>query len=201
MDCRLARAPNPGLTEVAPVAADGKRSEPAMSLPWASAPMPLITAEDAPPDEPPDDAQSFHGLKVRPCRGLSVVARMENSGVLVRPMMTAPARFRLLTTGESPGAMTSFSATRPLGVALPFWSMFSLIVIGTPCSGPTGPDRCIASSSRSASASASSPKASTTALRAPLPLVHAVHGCRHGLARGDLPVCDRPGQVTGAPLP
>ena len=28
-------------------------------MPWAIAPIPAITAEDAPPDEPPDDTQSF----------------------------------------------------------------------------------------------------------------------------------------------
>ena len=39
---------------------------------------------------------------------------------------TTPARDKLLTTGESAGAMTSFKASTPLGVARPAWSTFSI---------------------------------------------------------------------------
>src|SRR5215510_13195378 len=46
--------------------------------------------------------------------------------------------------------------------------MFSLIVTGTPCSGPLGPPSRIALSCASASRSAASPRSSTTALILPL---------------------------------
>ncbi len=51
-------------------------------------------------------------------------------------MMIAPAFFQLATTGLSAVAMTSLNAATPLTVAQPSWSTFSLIVTGTPCSGP-----------------------------------------------------------------
>src|SRR6185503_7602647 len=82
--------------------------------------------------------------------------------------MMAPARRRFRTTGASAGAMTPLKATTPLGVAHPSWSTFSLIVTGTPCSGPIGPPALIALSCASASRSASSPRSSTTALILPL---------------------------------
>ena len=63
---------------------------------------------------------------------VSVSARKENSGVLVRPMTTAPAALRLLTTGASPGAITSLKASTPFEVAQPVWSTLILIVKGTP---------------------------------------------------------------------
>src|SRR5215471_20405083 len=46
--------------------------------------------------------------------------------------------------------------------------MFSLIVTGTPCSGPIGPRALIALSCASASSTAASPRSSTTALILPL---------------------------------
>ena len=56
---------------------------------------------------------------VSPCSGLSVNPRNENSGVLVRPMTTAPAFLRLRTTGASEGAMIFICAGTPLGLGLP----------------------------------------------------------------------------------
>ena len=133
--------PSPGLTVTAPFADAGNRREPPMSFPCANAPMPAITEAPAPPDDPPAETWRPHGLCVRPNSGLSVSARNENSGVLVRPMMTAPAALRLATTGASSGAITSLKAATPLLVAWPFWSTLILIVTGTPCSGPLG---CVA---------------------------------------------------------
>ena len=109
--------PNPGFKVTAPLAAAGKRSEPPISLPCASAPIPAITAAPAPPDEPPADKCLPHGLCVRPKRGFCVSARNENSGVLVRPIITAPAFLRFSTTGASACAMMSLNATTPLLVA------------------------------------------------------------------------------------
>ena len=72
----------------------------------------------APPDEPPQVIALSHGFFVAPCKGLSVNPRIENSGVLVIPMITAPAFFKLAVTGESPGAMLSLKASDAVGVGL-----------------------------------------------------------------------------------
>ena len=108
-----------GLMVTTPLQWAGQRSEPPMSLPWPIVPMPAATAAPAPPDEPPQVMASSHGLRVRPCSGLSVKARKENSGVLVRPMTMAPAFFRLRTTGESDGAIRPICAGTPFGLGRP----------------------------------------------------------------------------------
>ena len=79
--------------------------------------MPLARAAAAPPLEPPGVLSRDQGLKVRPRSELSVCQRRLKAGVLVRPMMTAPARFQLATGGLSLVAMTSLKATMPFGVA------------------------------------------------------------------------------------
>ena len=89
-----------------------------MSLPCAIAPIPDAIEAPAPPDDPPQVIDASQGFSVCPCSGLSVNARMENSGVLVMPMMTAPARRRLATTGESPGAIMSLKAGHAVGIRL-----------------------------------------------------------------------------------
>src|ERR1700722_9424175 len=96
------------------------------------APNPTAAETPAPPEDPPGDASGCQGFQVRPCNGLTVVRRMENSGVLVRPTMMAPALRRLRTSGESAGAIRLAKAGTPLVVACPSWSMFSLVVMGTP---------------------------------------------------------------------
>ena len=54
--------PSPGFTVTAPLAEAGKRSEPPISLPCPSAPMPAITADPAPPEDPPADRCRPQGL-------------------------------------------------------------------------------------------------------------------------------------------
>ena len=88
-----------------PVPVGGPRSEPPISLPCAMAAMPADNEAPAATDEPPQVTALVPGVQVRPCSGLSVNPRNENSGVLVMPMMIAPASRRLAVTGESPGAM------------------------------------------------------------------------------------------------
>src|SRR2546422_269258 len=82
--------------------------------------------------------------------------------------MTAPARLQFPTGGLSLFATRSLKAGTPLGVATPSWSMFSLIVTGTPCRGPTASPRRTASSARSAAARAWSASSTVTAFRAGL---------------------------------
>jgi hypothetical protein len=96
------------------------RTEPPMSLPCAMAPMPAAMADPAPPEDPPGVIVRSRGLWVRPCSALSEKMRIENAGVLVRPIRIAPARRRLAVTGASFPATLSFSATTPLVVAWPF---------------------------------------------------------------------------------
>tara|TARA_R110002096_G_scaffold434930_1_gene658804 strand:- start:396 stop:551 length:156 start_codon:yes stop_codon:yes gene_type:complete len=50
---------------------------------------------------------------------LSVVPRIDSSGVLVLPKMMAPAFSRFCTTGELPDAMLFASAGRPLVFGVP----------------------------------------------------------------------------------
>ena len=93
--------PNDGRRPTMPVQYAGYRTDPAMSLPCAIGVMPAATDDDAPPLDPPGVRVRDHGLCVRPRSALSVSSRKLNAGVLVRPMITAPARFRLATTGLS----------------------------------------------------------------------------------------------------
>jgi hypothetical protein len=135
-----------------------------MSLPCPIGPMPLATAAPAPPLEPPGVIAASRGLSVRPCSALSEKMRMEKAGVLVRPMMIAPALRRFATTGASSAAITSRNATTPLVVASPCWSVLTFTVTGTPCSGPSASPRACAASALSAAASAVSSSTRTTAL-------------------------------------
>lgn len=139
-----------------------------MSLPWAIAPMPLAVAVAAPPLEPPGVRPASHGLRVAPWSALSVNQRIEKVGVLVRPMTMPPARRRLATTGLSRAAIAFLNATTPLSVGEPAMSTFTLIVIGTPWSAPTGSPRASAWSAAVASARADSCSGRTTALIAGL---------------------------------
>src|SRR4029079_557107 len=98
--------------------------------------MPTASAAEAPPEEPPDVRALHQGLNEGPCTSLSVCQRSEKAGVLVRPTITAPALRQFATGGESSCATSSLNATTPLIVGWPTWSMFSLMVTGTPCSAP-----------------------------------------------------------------
>ena len=134
-----------------------------MSFPCASGVMPAATEEAAPPLDPPGVCCSDHGFQVRPRRSFSVSSRKLKAGVLVRPMMTAPAAVQFATTGLSSWAMRLRNATTPFVVAQPAWSMFSLIVTGTPCSAPRASPRATAASARSAAAPAAAPRSTVTA--------------------------------------
>ncbi len=68
------------------------RIEPPPSLAWAIGTMPAATAAAEPPLEPPVVRGESHGFRAAPKRRGSVVGRMPNSGVLVLPTITSPAR-------------------------------------------------------------------------------------------------------------
>ena len=70
----------------------GIRIEPPPSFPWAMGTNPAATAAAEPPLEPPVLRPVFHGFRVGPNNCGSVVGKRPNSGVLVLPTMTSPAR-------------------------------------------------------------------------------------------------------------
>ena len=59
----------------------GLRSEPPMSVPWASHAVPVASAAAAPPEEPAAERDRSHGLRVGPNTSLNVLAPAPNSGV------------------------------------------------------------------------------------------------------------------------
>ncbi len=101
--------------------------------------MPDATAAPAPPLDPPGVRPWCHGLCVRPCRSFSAHQRMENAGVFVRPRNIAPAARSRSVAIASRVAMRCAHAGTPLVVACPASSVFALIAVGTPWSGPSCP--------------------------------------------------------------
>ena len=65
--------------------------------------IPEDTAADAPPLLPPGVRSVFHGFRVVPNTRLSVAPFQPNSGLLVRPISTAPACLSRATSGVSSG--------------------------------------------------------------------------------------------------
>src|SRR5579863_8504911 len=70
----------------------GLRSEPPKSLPSAIGSIPQASATAAPPLEPPQVFVRSQGFRVGPNIGLKVCEPAPNSGVLVLPIVMAPAR-------------------------------------------------------------------------------------------------------------
>src|SRR5699024_10134898 len=83
----------------------GVRSQPPKSLASASGTMPLATAAEDPPLEPPAERVVSYGLSVVPKTGLKVCEPAANSGTLVLPTMTAPAERTRSTISSSRGGM------------------------------------------------------------------------------------------------
>src|SRR4029079_3030178 len=74
----------------------GMRTEPPPSLPWAIGTTPAATAAADPDEEPPATWPGFHGLRVeRQYTPASPVGPIPNSGLVVRPNVTSPARSNL----------------------------------------------------------------------------------------------------------
>src|ERR1700759_4189469 len=60
----------------------GWRSEPPMSVPWASQAVPVASATAAPPEEPAAEREVAQGLRVAPNTSLKELAPEPNAGVL-----------------------------------------------------------------------------------------------------------------------
>ena len=158
--------PIDGLKPVRPVADAGMRIEPPPSDPVASGTSPAASAAADPPDEPPAERSSDHGLWVAPNTSFTVSAFQPNSGVLVLPTTTQPAARSRSTSGESLAAGSpSAYAAEPFVVTKPAASSRSLTASGTPASAPTSSPPAMRASIASASASADSP---STATKAPI---------------------------------
>src|SRR5437762_12083490 len=148
MSCAAGTRPADGRTLTTPQALAGLRSEPPRSDPRPAGVIPLARAAASPPLDPPAVRSKDQGFLVSPYRLLSVDGRSAKSGRLVRPMGIAPAERSRSTTGASQGEIASASAGLPQVVGRPATSIHSLIVKGTPWSGPSGaPERTLLSAS------------------------------------------------------
>ncbi len=155
--------PRVGFSPKRPHDADGMRIEPPPSPPMPTATIPAATATAVPPDEPPGVRVGSQGLRVRPNRSDSVKGNSPNSGMFVRPTITAPAARSRSATAPSRAETTSF-ARPPYVVTVPATSFSSLIATGTPCSGPRSSPRARAPSRAAASARAPSARTTVKAL-------------------------------------
>ena len=132
----------------------GLRSEPPMSEPSASGSIPHASATAAPPLLPPHVFVRSYGFSVAPNTALNVCDPAPNSGVLVLPMVIAPAWRMRSTSSESSDGTKSLKIGEPKVVRIPLVICRSLCAIGRPCSGPRTRPRASASSASSARASA-----------------------------------------------
>ena len=129
---------------------------------------PAAKAAAAPPDEPPGVCAWLKGLLVVPCTALKLCQSPQKIGVLVLPSIIAPAARKRSTTMALVSDMRPSHALWPTSQVRPSISNASLMVIGTPCRGPSGAPLFTAASARAASFKASSKRVAITALMAPL---------------------------------
>ena len=155
--------PRCGLTPTRLVQDAGILTEPAPSEPTAAATSPAATATAEPPDEPPGVCSRFHGLRVLPNAGPSVIGHWPSSGVFVLPTITAPAAFSRRATSPSV-RFGGNSPSQPNFVLSPARSESSLIATGTPSSAPSAP-AAIRSSALAASARARPSRTTRKAFR------------------------------------
>src|SRR5919197_3657073 len=83
--------PRDGLRPNKPHFEAGIRMLPPPSVACAMGRYPAATAAAAPPEEPPAEWVSRHGLRVGPKSCGSVVAAIPSSGVFFLPIITSPA--------------------------------------------------------------------------------------------------------------
>ena len=115
------------------------RIDPAPSPPWCRTSGISAAAAAAPPLDPPAEAPARQGFSVEPCTRLVVSPFHPPSGVAVLPRITAPAARTTATNGASASATCCSVTSEPPVVRTPATSSRSLIVIGTPASGPAAP--------------------------------------------------------------
>ena len=164
----LGTSPKLGLCPNTPQNEAGIRIEPPMSVPISNEVSPAATAAAAPPDDPPGTRSAFHGFTVVPNIGLKAWTSPDQRGRFVLPNTIAPAAFSAATVGASCCGTCSASSVAPPVERMPaVWSA-SLIVIESPCNGPTASPRLSAASAASAAALADSKSSVTIAFSAGL---------------------------------
>ena len=132
-----------GLKPTIPQKEAGMRTLPPPSVPTETGPIPAATAAAEPPEDPPAVSRGSTGLRVMPCRGLSVTAFHASSGVVVLPRKTMPSARSRAATGESTSHGWSGSmALDPRRVGQPAVRKMSLMETGTPSSRPRGWSCC-----------------------------------------------------------
>src|SRR5689334_17838253 len=149
--------------------------EPAVSVPNDSGPSQAATAAVEPPDEPPGTRAVSHGLRGDGWKADdSLEDPKVNSSRLTFPKMTAPASSRRSTAVAVYGAIKFSRILEPAVDGVPCTQKISLIVTGTPASGPAAWPAAILRSTASACARARSPVSvikactlSASALRSP----------------------------------
>lgn len=109
-----------------------------MSVPMWMGPYPAAAAAAAPALDPPGVRVVSQGLRDRWWKVETPDESMPYSGIVVLLKMTAPAARRRAAAGASSAAGMSSVAAVPCGTGVPRVAMFSLMVIGTPSSAPTG---------------------------------------------------------------
>ena len=113
--------PCEGFSPTSPQHDAGMRIEPPPSDACAIGTSPAATATAAPPLDPPGEWSVFHGLRVGPHASGSVVGRLPNSGLLVRPAVTSPAARKRPTrvVSAADGIAASLSARLPFDSSWP----------------------------------------------------------------------------------
>ncbi len=136
--------PSDGRRPTTPQNDAGLRSDPPMSEPSASGTIPLARAAAAPPLLPPALRDGSCGLRVVPKTVLKVCEPAANSGTLVLPTSTTPARRTRSTMRSSWVATWSAYSGDPYVVRHPAAAWVSFTANGRPCSGPivAPPARC-----------------------------------------------------------
>ena len=147
-------APWAGLKPTTPHRADGRRTEPKVSVPSATGAMPAATAAALPPEEPPGMCAGLCGLRVVWKAGLAEVSPSAPSCMLNMATGIMPAARSRATQAASRSARRSRNARMPPCQGWPPTAMLAFTPKGMPSNGERGaPWR-----QRSAAASAASSK-------------------------------------------
>ena len=117
-----------------PLACEGKRIEPPVSVPSAPKQSPLATATPDPEDDPPGQKALPQGLIGGEIAGWYSAKAPSVSCNL--PRRTTPALRRRATTVESRSTTFSANIGMPPPVGMPSMSQRSFTATGTPCKGP-----------------------------------------------------------------
>jgi hypothetical protein len=152
--------PRVGFTPTSPQNEAGLRTEPAPSVPWATAHSPAASAAAAPPLDPPGVHSAFHGLRHVPLSSDDVML-VQNSGTFVLPTITNPASRNLETTGSSPAARRPANTLLERVVGIPATSTTSFTESVTPWNGARSSGRTRAVSMSAAAAARRAPSVST----------------------------------------